>query len=98
MSPIVKTTSVQRIIPLPIMTRQEIEQWVDQLARKYGELACQYVETYDDKKIVEELYELVRDLEKLKNELIGLETQGLAPGSNPVICSADPRRDRRTNS
>jgi len=23
-----------------IMTRQEIEEWVDQLARKYGELAC----------------------------------------------------------
>jgi hypothetical protein len=52
------------------MTRQEIEQWVDQLARKYGELACQYVETHDDKKIVEELYELVRELEKLKKELL----------------------------
>ena len=81
-----------------IMTRQEIEEWVDQLARKYGELACKYVETRDDKKIVEELYELVRELEKLKNEIIGLETQGLAPGSSPVTCSADdPRRDRRTN-
>ena len=81
-----------------MMTRQEIEEWVDQLARKYGELACKYVETHDDKKIVEELYELVRELEKLKNELIGLETQGLAPGSRSVTRSADdPRRDRRTN-
>jgi hypothetical protein len=81
-----------------IMTRQEIEEWVDQLARKYGELACKYVETHDDKKIVEELYELVRELEKLKNELIGLDTLGLAPESSPVTCSADdPRRDRRTN-
>jgi hypothetical protein len=80
-----------------IMTRQEIEEWVDQLARKYGELACKYVETHDEKKIVEELYELVRELERLKHEIIGLETQGLAPGS-PVTCSADdPRRDRRTN-
>ena len=47
--------------------------------------ARKYVETHDDKKIVEELYELVRELEKLKNELIGLETQGLAPGSRPRI-------------
>ena len=66
------------------MTRQEIEEWVDQLSRKYGELACKYVETRDNKKIVEELYELVRELEKLKNEIIGLETHGLAPGSSPV--------------
>jgi low affinity Fe/Cu permease len=76
-----------------IMTRQEIEEWVDQLARKYGELACKYVETHDDKKIVEELYELVRELEKLKNEIIGLETQGLAPGSSPVTCNALTREE-----
>ena len=55
-----------------IMTRQEIEEWVDQLARKYGELACKYGDTRDDKRIVEELYELARELEKLKKEVIGL--------------------------
>ena len=60
-----------------IMTRQEIEEWVDQLARKYGDLACKYSETRDDKRIVEELYELARELEKLKKEVIGLKTQAL---------------------
>ena len=53
-----------------IMTRQEIEEWVDQLARKYGELACKYVETRDNKKIVEELYEMVWELQKLKKALL----------------------------
>jgi hypothetical protein len=51
------------------MTCEEIEEWLDQLARKYGALACKCVESSDDKKIVEELYELVCELEKLKNEL-----------------------------
>ena len=51
------------------MSCEEIEEWLDQLARKYGALACKYVESRDDKKIVEELYELVCELEKLKNEL-----------------------------
>ena len=40
------------------MTRQEIEQ-------KMHELARQYVETHD-KKIVEQLYELTRQLEKIE--------------------------------
>ena len=61
------------------MTRQEIEEWVDQLARKYRELACKYSETRDDKRIVEELYELTRELEKLKKEVIGLKTPSFAP-------------------
>ena len=62
-----------------IMTRQEIEEWVDQLARKYGELGCKYGDTRDDKRIVEELYELARELEKLKKEVIGLKSPGFAP-------------------
>jgi hypothetical protein len=40
------------------MTRQEVEQKMD-------ELACQYVETHDQK-IVEQLYELARELEKME--------------------------------
>ena len=51
------------------MTCEEIEEWLDQLARKNGALAGKCVESRDDKKIVEELYELVCELEKLKNEL-----------------------------
>jgi FKBP-type peptidyl-prolyl cis-trans isomerase (trigger factor) len=39
------------------MTRQEIEQEMDELARKY-------VETHD-KEIIEELYKLARQLEEL---------------------------------
>jgi hypothetical protein len=39
------------------MTRQEIEKQMDELARKY-------VETHD-RKIVDELYELARELEKM---------------------------------
>jgi hypothetical protein len=42
------------------MTREEIEERMDELAR-------QYVETCD-KKIVEELYKLARGLEKLEKE------------------------------
>ena len=43
------------------MTRQEIEERMDEPARKY-------VETRDERKIVEELYELVRELEKLEKQ------------------------------
>ena len=39
------------------MTREEIEKQMDELARKY-------VETHD-RKIVDELYELARELEKM---------------------------------
>lgn len=40
------------------MTRQEIEQRMDQLAREY-------VETHD-RKIIDELYELARELENME--------------------------------
>jgi hypothetical protein len=40
------------------MTREEIEKRMDELARKY-------VETHD-RKIIEELYELARGLEKVE--------------------------------
>jgi hypothetical protein len=43
------------------MTRQEIE-------RRMDELACKYVETCD-KKIVDELYKLAKELEKLEKGL-----------------------------
>ena len=43
-----------------IMTREEIEKRMDALARKY-------VETHD-KKIIEDLYELARELRKLEVE------------------------------
>jgi hypothetical protein len=42
------------------MTREEIEKRMDELAREY-------VETHDTK-IIEELYELALELEKLKNQ------------------------------
>jgi hypothetical protein len=52
------------------MTRQEIEKRMDELARKY-------VETHDQK-IVDQLYELARELEKIeKLELSGLNLPGL---------------------
>ena len=41
------------------MTRKEIEQKMHELARKY-------VETHDQK-IIDQLYELARELEKLEN-------------------------------
>jgi hypothetical protein len=40
------------------MTREEIEDKMD-------ELACKYIETHD-KKIIQELYKLVKELEKLE--------------------------------
>jgi FKBP-type peptidyl-prolyl cis-trans isomerase (trigger factor) len=42
------------------MTREEIEKRMDELAREY-------IETHDPK-IIEELYELALELEKLKNQ------------------------------
>jgi hypothetical protein len=60
MSPNVKTVSFQKDILVWFMTREEIETRMDELARKY-------VETHDQK-IVEELYELARELEKLEEK------------------------------
>jgi hypothetical protein len=52
------------------MTRQEMEDRMDELARKVELAHKHYVEARDDKKIVEELYELARELEKLRKELL----------------------------
>ena len=41
---------------------------MDEPVRKYFELVPQICQTRDEKKIVEELYELVRELEKLEKE------------------------------
>ena len=53
-----------------IMTCQEMEERLDELSRKCVELGREYMETRDAKKIIEELYELVWQLQKLKNELL----------------------------
>ena len=52
------------------MTCQEMEERLDGLSRKCVELGRQYVETRDDREFVERLYELVWELQKLKNELL----------------------------
>ena len=52
------------------MTCQEMEERLDGLSRKCVELRRQYMKTRDDKKVVEELYKLVWELQKLKNELL----------------------------
>jgi len=52
------------------MAREDIAEQINELARKYVELGRKYAETRDDKKIVEGLYELVRELGKLKKELL----------------------------
>jgi hypothetical protein len=52
------------------MTRQEMEDRMDELVRKIDLAHKFYVETRDDKKIVEELYELARELEKLRKALM----------------------------
>jgi hypothetical protein len=62
-----------------IMTREEIEERMDKLARKVEIAHKYYVETRDDKKIVQELYELARELEKVRKELFNYETHALRP-------------------
>ena len=54
------------------MNRREMEERMDELARKVEHAHKYYLKSRDDKKIVEELYELVRELEKLKKEFLGL--------------------------
>ena len=70
MSPNVKTIFVQRIASFMIMAREDIAERINEVARKYIELARKYAETRDDKKIVEELYALLRELGKLREELL----------------------------
>ena len=53
-----------------IMDREDITERINEVARKYIELARKYAETRDDKKIVEELYTLLRELGKLREELL----------------------------
>jgi len=57
-----------------IMTREEIEKRMDALARKY-------VETHD-KKIIEELYELARELRKLENKILTDQPAGYRCGQS----------------
>ena len=38
---------------------------MEEIERRMDELACKYVETHD-KEIIEELYELARELEKME--------------------------------
>jgi predicted DNA-binding protein len=52
------------------MTREDIEEWLDQLSRKVERAHKYYLRTRDDKKIVDDLYELVRELEKLRSKLL----------------------------
>jgi hypothetical protein len=52
------------------MTREDIEEWLDQLSRKVERAHKYYLQTRDDKKIVDDLYELVRELEKLRSKLL----------------------------
>ena len=55
-----------------LMSRCEMEERMDELARKIELAHKSYLKSRDDKKIVEELYELARELEKLRKEFIGL--------------------------
>ena len=52
------------------MTRPDLEERVDQLATKIDLAHEYYLKTRDSKKVIEKLYELVRELEKLKKELL----------------------------
>jgi hypothetical protein len=52
------------------MTRQEIE-------RLLNELACEHVETHDQK-IIEELYKLTLELGRMLKRVIGLEARSCA--------------------
>ena len=54
--------SFKGINSFAIMAREDIAARLDELARKHVELARRYAETRDDKEIVEELYELAREL------------------------------------
>ena len=46
-----------------IIAREDVAERINEVARKYAE-------TRDDKKIVEELYALLRELGKLREELL----------------------------
>ena len=65
-----RQSSCNGLLPFMIMAREDIAERINEVARKYIELARKYAETRDDKKIVEELYALLRELGKLKEELL----------------------------
>ena len=67
---VLQTFKRKKVICVQQMAREDIAERINELARKYVELGRKYAETRDDKKIVEELYELVRELGKLKKELL----------------------------
>src|SRR5262245_25830221 len=64
-----RKTSFKRLF-LVIMIRQDLEVRVDQLATKIDLAHEYYLKTRDSKKVIEKFYELVRELEKLKKELL----------------------------
>ena len=51
-----------------VLSREEIEERIDELGSKIELAYKHYLNTRDDKKIVEELYKLARELEKLRKE------------------------------
>ena len=57
-----------------IMTREEIEKRIDELARKY-------VETHD-RKIIEELYELALEQRKLEKKILTDQPAGYRCGQS----------------
>jgi hypothetical protein len=53
-----------------VLTREEMEERIDELGSKIELAYKNYLDTRDDKKIVAELYELARELEKLRKEVL----------------------------
>ena len=58
-----------------VLSREEIEERIDELGSKIEVAYKYYLNTRDDKTIVEELYRLTRELEKLRKEIIRLENR-----------------------
>jgi hypothetical protein len=63
-----------------VLSREEIEERIDELGSKIELAYKYYLNTRDDKTIVEELYKLARELEKLRKEVLLTRNSGLAPG------------------
>jgi hypothetical protein len=53
-----------------VLSREEIEERIDELGSKIEVAYKYYLNTRDDKTIVEELYKLARELEKLRKEVL----------------------------
>jgi hypothetical protein len=56
-----------------VLTRKKIEERIDELGGKIELAYKNYLNTRDDKTIVEELYRLTRELEKVRKDIIRLE-------------------------